>query len=519
MRIPARLLALSVILISCEGARQSHESPRLPTISVDFPEAECVPGPVPAEAAPDVFPLRVDLSPGETATVEVQVKRNGFCDPIEVVVTNVPLTVRVESNAVAWPESVVRIELTADDELSDEIGIASVHIWIGYEDYFEFTLRTRAAEPDWSDAVVGVPGIEWAWGVARLDDSRILVAGIEPVSPDTSVPVVQCVEPGVGPCDDFGIDGVARLPEQPGRQAGWLLMERTPDGSALVATNFRAGGTVLARFSPSGEVTVLEGAPDVVRSMPTNGLAVDAAGRVLIRLDEGGKLHRLLPDGALDTTFGEGGALLISSLGGSGSVWTLPNGRIVTSSGSSLVVLEQDGTWVRTFQIDTGASPYSDTEYGPQRFLPDESVLLGMYECSSGSYEQCEGSVLHADPYGHVLRRWQLGPGRWEVGHKVRPYAFAFRDGVPHVVAYVRPGTLGVFPLGDAEAPVPIVEGRIGSMYEHVGGWAEYDDGRLIVIGTRWYSPEGFGWREAYVWHDSHAHGTSLAPRAGSVLE
>lgn len=464
------------------------------------PEARCEPGPIPPES--QISPDRIELGTGDSARLELHVTRNGYCDPIEIVaVDNLPLGVRAETCAATWPATIATVNLIVDGELADDIRTVRIHTWVGYDLAFDITLRTRATEPAWDDALIGIPGSRTSIDHVRLHESRILVAA-EHVAVGGVIAVLRCIDVGVGPCPDFGTLGSVRLGEHPHPPFSDLQMERAPDGSVVVAVNMGhdapTSETRLVRVTSWGEVILFEDESIVTGAQRTADLAVDEMGRILLLLSSDGdeisfSLHRFAGDGSRDTSFGADGSVRLPGGDGGWMVRTTPDGRIVLGAGHSLLWLEEDGTPagppVPILDPETGAGWGSVV--WPFHVLRDGSFVYGIAsEWESG---EDEGSVMRLRPDGSLARKWDLGLG-------VQPRAFAVDGDMPIVIAQINDsGVLRVIRLEDD--PVTIAERSIGA---HVAYWTTRasNDGPLVITGTRDFrlTPPLVPWWEGFIW-------------------
>ena len=481
---------LALVLTACDGGHgERTKSGRVP-FPVGFPDIECEPGPEPAEVS--AIPVdRIDLAPGETATVDVYVTRNGYCGPIDVEIYGLPDGVHSERTSVPWPATLATVQVTAADALPDDIRHVDIRTWTSQERWFEITLRTRAsAEPNWSDEIVGIRQTRAIWPPNSFDGNRIVFSDYEWTAPKELTPVIQCIQPGIGRCTDFGESGSVWLAPIPyGGGAGLAL---APDGSFLVTVAVwePSHRTTWARLTPTGDLSPFPGIASAATDTMIGSVYVDPSGRMLFTSTPDGwsipnTLLRLNPDGSLDNSFGDGGVLPGV---GKNPIRVLPDGRIVLGGTLGLLWLENDGTPI---------GPPVPTPYCcAVEALDDGSVLYGQLEDPYTAYEK--GTVRLVDSTGTLVRRWDLGP-------EVQPLGLAIRAGELLVVAQVvsasgaGSGILRLFRLPLDSEPVLLAERTVGST---VWGAQVSSSGPLVIVGPREFRLPGggVGWSEAYVW-------------------
>lgn len=440
-----------------------------------------------------LFPDRIDLAPGETATVEVHVTRNGYCGPIDVAIGDLPEAVHAETASASWPAVVGTVQLRAADELIDEIRHVLVRASTSEEDWFQFTLRTRpASEPNWADDVVGIRDTQGMGDPVWVDENRIVFADFERTTPDESTPVIQCVDLGIGRCADYGESGSTLLEPRP-VGSRFARLARAPDGSTIVATpGSDPTRTTWGRLTRLGEWLPLPALASAAANMTVIDVAVDSSGRILCLSHQDGTpgvpstLLRLNPDGSLDESFGDSG-----SVPGLGMlrVLVIPDGRIVLDGNLEFVWLEGDGTPI-------GAPVTLDDYHYPAEALPDGSVIYGQSIPISDSTSTARGSVTIVDSTGNVIRRWELGL-------EVLPLAFFLSGEEPLVVAETgSPGLLRVMRLPlDGGEPIMIAERTVGS--SAWTSWAiDSASGSLYILGERAFRlpDEAVPWVEVFVW-------------------
>lgn len=489
MRVSIPLIGvLALILAGCErGHGERAKAGKVP-FPVAFPDVECEPGPEAAEV--DAFPTRIDLAPGETASIKVSATRNGYCGPIDVDIIGLPDGVTSEPISISWPGTVATIQMTAADVLTDDIRHVNVRTRTSQEQWFEFTLRTRAsAEPDWSDEVVGIRHTRAIGPPTWFDGNRIVFSDYEwKTSPDELTPVIRCIEPGTGRCTNFGESGSISL--EPIPYGGGAGLATEPDGSFVLWVSpppwEPSPVTTWARLTPAGDVLPFPGIAAAATDTLIANMHIDASGRMLFMSRADGSpfsLLRLNPDGSLDDSFGDGGVLTGE---GRHPIRVLPDGRIVLGGPSDLLWLQNDGT-------PTGP-PIPATYCCAHEALDDGSVLYGHIEDSDTAYEV--GSVKLVDSSGTLVRSWELGL-------QVEPLGLAIRGDQPDllVVAQVGDGSglLRLFRLPLDGEPILVAEGTIGSS---VWDARISSTGPLVIVGDREFRlPDGgVGWEEAYVW-------------------
>ncbi len=259
--------------------------------------------------------------------------------------------------------------------------------------------------PNWGDLVVGdfrrLGGLVRN-RIARLTDSYVLAPGFDP--PTNSYGPVNAILPA--PYGSFlmggqfemqagggqpNVYGLARLsPEgqvdpyfrpNPNGAVGALL--DLPDGSVLVGGEFtQIGGLArayLARMLANGAID-----PGFAQSpQPVLAFARQADGKVLVATRS--RLSRLLPGGAVDTTFRP---LVVSSA--INGLAVQPDGRILVAVNNSIYIgvnlsylyrLLPDGNFDNTFYADF------DSEITAVTVLPDGKILAG------GHFDRVNGQL------------------------------------------------------------------------------------------------------------------------------
>ena len=154
----------------------------------------------------------------------------------------------------------------------------------------------------------------------------------------------------------FGTGGIAATDVlQPAGLSGAPLMAIEPDGKLLIVPNdavdgiwqYNADGSVDTSFGNNGAVYL-----PVAHSTLFNGVELEQDGKILLcgGLDgnAGPLVMRLLPDGSLDTSFGNDGFAAVSSDGEDGydpafSVATEADGTIIVSMNAYVAALNADG--------------------------------------------------------------------------------------------------------------------------------------------------------------------------------
>lgn len=488
-------MVIGLMMVGCSSPPSESKSGSTPwdwRVPIAFPTPECEPGPEPAEVR--LVPDRIDLAPGETATVKLYVTRNGYCGPIDVAIGDLPEGVHAETTSASWPAVVGTVQLRAADELIDEIRHVSVRASTGDEDWFQFTLRTRtASEPNWADEVVGIPETRQMGEPIWVDGNRFVFLDYERTAPDETTPIVQCIELGIGRCADFGMSGSVPLePREVGQ--GATSLARAPDGSVIVATpsSDPTRATTWARLTRVGELLPLPALASAATDVAVVEVAVDSDGRILfLSVPDGwtfpNTLVRLKSDGSLDESFGDGGSVPAV---GVNRVVVLPDGRIVLVHPLRFAWLDEGGTPI-------GAPVTLDDYQNPAEALPDGSVIYGQsIPVTSGSSTE-RGRVTVVEPTGNVLQHWDLGL-------QVDPLAFFLDGEEPVVVVNVGgDGLLRVMRLPlDGGEPVTIAERTVGS--SAWTAWAvDSSSGSLYILGTRAFRlpDEAVPWVEAFAWH------------------
>ena len=171
--------------------------------------------------------------------------------------------------------------------------------------------------------------------IAIQGDGKIVVAGGVPGNNDFTVPAVLRFLPNGSLDNNFGLNGVAVLPNSFGGFGGLAIQ---PDGKILVSTNGNssANGQVI-RLTSAGTLDSTFGNQGVVtfRLTTVPAIALQPDGRILASLQSiintRSQVTRLLGNGSTDTSFGTNG--IAFPPGGSGAMEVLGNGDILVFGG------------------------------------------------------------------------------------------------------------------------------------------------------------------------------------------
>jgi uncharacterized delta-60 repeat protein len=177
---------------------------------------------------------------------------------------------------------------------------------------FDRAGRADRAYGDKGRVETGLPAAR----ATMLPDGGVVVAGLTGSQVDPQLTLLRYTHRGVRDTR-FGIGGKAIAPLTPGLP-NFRALGTEPDGDVLAAV-----GAAIYRFTPTGMLDEGFGSGGRVQlelsstgSITVAGLAVQPDGRILLagerrgQVDSGAQLllARLMPDGALDTTFGGAGA-------------------------------------------------------------------------------------------------------------------------------------------------------------------------------------------------------------------
>ena len=175
----------------------------------------------------------------------------------------------------------------------------------------------------------------------------------------------------------------------------------------IVVVRFRADGEADPTFGDGGMVLLDSG-----RSDDATALAIQPDGRILV----GGSLGadelivRLLPDGTLDPSFGDGGVLVPEVLGD--NAWIATGGRV------EAIAVDPGGGIVTAVQSSAGYERKTDLTLA--RYLPD-----GTTDTSFGAEGRTivdTGSTAEAGYYEGPESLARLDDGAWAVvGHRYPP--------------------------------------------------------------------------------------------------
>lgn len=167
-----------------------------------------------------------------------------------------------------------------------------------------------------------------AWAVEALDDGNALVAGgfadqwctyywgyycdYEATNFASEVTITGEIDPSFAAArpEDIEVRDAIRLPDGKTLLAGIRIHGSSPDFNTLVAYRLGADGSLDTTF---GSLGIFELPQDLLPvSHDASSVAQDPDGRIVVSGSRGENLLvlRLLPDGALDASFGEGGVFI-----------------------------------------------------------------------------------------------------------------------------------------------------------------------------------------------------------------
>jgi len=221
---------------------------------------------------------------------------------------------------------------------------------------FDVSIGAAALQPDGKVVLVGLGSTLFGDGVHVGDSVRFVARVTADAAVDTG----------------FGVNGVAI-----GGPAGWGgygSVVVLPSGDILAAIGEHDGDRQIDRFSTTGALT----AGTRLNVMPS-GMTAQADGRVVVIGQENnrGVLWRLLPDGSLDTRFGNDGYATLSN--------ALPTRLALDPAGQRIAVCS--GLGVERFTADGRA----DTSFGLQ------DGLVPFDGWSLPKVSRCEGLLVNAD--------------------------------------------------------------------------------------------------------------------------
>ncbi|MDQ2630437.1 MAG: hypothetical protein M3Y75_05615, partial [Actinomycetota bacterium] len=187
---------------------------------------------------------------------------------------------------------------------------------------------------------VPVPGVG---GLALQGDGRVLVGAPEH-SGCLTLSTVRRLEPNGAPDPSFGKDGTsARIPLASSHLAVDAQGRVVVLGVGALGPCQRVGtppfGLMLARLLPNGALDPSFGQDGVVRAAEAGETLGGGAGGLVIREDGSiliagyGGLRAFTPTGALDTGFGAGGVVKAGGL--PGALLGLPGGKVVLASSTA----------------------------------------------------------------------------------------------------------------------------------------------------------------------------------------
>jgi uncharacterized delta-60 repeat protein len=246
--------------------------------------------------------------------------------------------------------------------------------------------------------------------VAVQTDGKIVVTGTTSAGADDEMLLRRYLGNG-SPDLSFGSNGSAVLPAWTGDDSGVAVCIQQ-DGKLVVAGHGQTGtekdfvirrtlpdGTLDTAFGNNGSLVV-----DFGGSVDTCcGLATQADGRIIIAGTAGQQFAaaRCLPDGTLDASFGSGGKVLVACPTGPASANALslqPDGRIILA-GSAVTVQAEDFALVRLL---TDGSP--DGTFGTNGWVLADLTPAPQWGINSRDYihsltVQPDGKIIAAGNY------------------------------------------------------------------------------------------------------------------------
>ena len=223
---------------------------------------------------------------------------------------------------------------------------------------------------------------------------------------------------------DFGVSGIvvsdrASFPRAVAVQPGGRIIVAAavvPGTPTAAVLGFRPDGSLDTAFGDDGRALV-----DVTGNLQYgSSIVVLPDGRLVMAADSsgGGSLARLTVDGALDTTFGQGGRVLgayPSYAGAESGILLQPGGRILAGNGGSVLAFTPDGAHDLSFGVD-GKVGFGGPDFPSGQIFgvqPDGRILL------SGITRVADGILTISrllpdgarDPSWHPPADPQRGPG------------------------------------------------------------------------------------------------------------
>jgi len=264
------------------------------------------------------------------------------------------------------------------------------------------------------------------WAAALQPDGKLVLVGWGFTASGQDVRLVaRLTDQGVVDTG-FGVNGIAI--GGPGGWGGYSSVAVLPNGEILAAIGESDGDNQVDRFSANGVPT-----PGTRLNAALSGMVAQADGRVVVIGHENnrGLAWRLLVDGRLDTSFGNGGYAALSGVFPSRLALDPTGQQIAVCSDLGVEQLTADGRADTTFGSRDGLVPFDD------KLLPkvsrcdgllvntDGSVVLGASDVQGTESVLYQGYVIGLRPdgspdlrlngRGYVGVRTKSAPGtRWE---------------------------------------------------------------------------------------------------------
>lgn len=275
----------------------------------------------------------------------------------------------------------------------------------------------------WSALVHAAPGdIDTDFGIVHggehvvlnavvvQTDGKIVVTGSTSAGADDEMLLRRYLGNG-SPDSSFGINGSAALPAWTGDDSGVAVCIQQ-DGKLLVGGHGLTGTEkdfVIRRTMPDGTLDTTFGnngslVVDFGGSMDTCcGLATQGDGRIIIAGTAGQQFAaaRCLPDGTLDASFGSGGKVLVAFPSGPASANALslqPDGRIILA-GAAVTLQAEDVALVRLLTDGSSDGTFGTNGRAVADLTPDPQWGVNSRDHVHSLAIQPDGKIIAAGHY------------------------------------------------------------------------------------------------------------------------
>jgi uncharacterized delta-60 repeat protein len=277
--------------------------------------------------------------------------------------------------------------------------------------------------------------------IVQLPDGRYVMGGVlGPVG-------IAAIAENCSLDRSFGTSGFATFPSVPVLEVGGLVNALAVDSSGrILATveNTQSGRLVLARFLSNGQLDASFGTAGIASVKPVDGtneaigrdIAVRPDGRVLIatqmvysaQVGFWAGFAQLLPNGALDVSFGEAGFVSVKPIpnfiANPASMVLLPDGSAIQGGLTQPGVLVGTGMLVDAYWLKVDASGRPDARFGnsglliwnagPQGFDGQNNVgAMAAIGANGDQFASCQYWMNRTAPTGQATLASQQSIVQW----------------------------------------------------------------------------------------------------------